>query len=617
MSLRTSDGGGSPDGATSHFSSLTTTLAVLAGLLFGMLPGRANAAYILFVADRSGDATLPSALSSDGHTVEMVVNDYSVGSNTRLRGDLGVYDAIYWSATGGQHTDALVFANLDAFVRGGGRLFVTGLDALRTFPADGMLYALLGGTGAREAITAPGPILLEETPLNTGVVDIRGLTPTGSRDNDCLTGMGSDTLVVAGNGSDMSCAQWTLRTLGAGYAAWVSAGSATVWTDTSAGGAGAYNAAARNFATGSETSESEPGAPSIEFTVPTGLSEGEAIMVTVSIADAEGDSFTFSWDLDDDGSFGEHEGELSYTLPAGMSDGPNGTRLGVEAVDSGGRRATLYRALRVLNVPPTVTSTPPAIVSILSDMDYQIEVDDPAGELDAPTFELLRGPDRMSVSDTGRVTWVPNESDVTATGETVAVEITVDDGDGGVVTHAWEMIVSPNRRPTTPTPSYPTDMIGIIDPMPRLAAQNGEDFDLDPLRYLFQIDTVDTFDSENLRESEALEETPGFTAWQLDEPLEENRAYFWRVRADDGLTFSPWREAAFFVVRDPSLPPPDAGPIDAGTLPMGDGGPIPGLDAGPGGDGDGCTVRPGRRPVSGAAALLGLAALVLWRRRRR
>ncbi|MFK7989666.1 MAG: MYXO-CTERM sorting domain-containing protein [Sandaracinaceae bacterium] len=594
----------------------TCLIALVAVTFTALLPGRASAANILFVADGSGDGTLPSALSVDGHTVEMVVNDYSLGSNTRLRGELSPYDAIYWSATGGQHTDALVFANLDAFVRAGGRLFVTGFDALDSFPSDGQLFALLGGTGSRDTFTSPSAIGIEENALTAGVVDIRGLTPTGSRDNDCLSGLGPDTLLVASNGGDVTCAQWSLRTLGAGLAAWVSAGSASVWTDTSVGGAGAYNAAARNFAAGSETSSREPGAPFIDFIVPAGLFEGDEVTVTVSVEDFEGDAVTFSWDLDDDETFGENEGEFSYTLPEGMSDGPDGTRLGVEAIDANGNRATLYRSLRVLNVPPTVTSDPPAIISILADMDYQIEVDDPAGDLDAPSFELIRGPDRMSVSDTGRVSWVPNESDVTAVDETVSVDITIDDGDGGVIQHAFELIVSPNRQPTAPTPSYPIDMIGIIDPAPRLAAQNSEDLDLDELRYIFQIDTVDTFDSENLRESPALEETPGFTAWQLEEPLGENRAYFWRVRADDGLTFSPWREAGFFVVRDPSLPPPDAGPIDAGPPPAGDGGVIPGLDGGLGGGDGGCSVDPVSTP--GSSWLFGLVALGLvgWRRRR-
>src|SRR5690606_33345454 len=181
---------------------------------------------------------------------------------------------------------------------------------------------------------------------------------------------------------------------------------------------------------------------------------------------------------------------------------------------------------------------------------------------------------------------------------------------------SWELSVSPNRAPMAPTPIYPTDRIGIVDRAPRLAAANAEDLDFDPITYLFEIDTVDTFDSPALRTSEPLAPTPGFTAWQLQEPLEVTRLYHWRVRANDGQADSELRQSAFYVVRDPSLGPPDAGTRDAGTAAPGEAGLIPGLDAGLGGGGGGCSAS----ASSSRSTLLGLALAglaLLGRRRRR
>jgi uncharacterized protein (TIGR03382 family) len=223
----------------------------------------------------------------------------------------------------------------------------------------------------------------------------------------------------------------------------------------------------------------------------------------------------------------------------------------------------------------------------------------------------------MVVSPEGLVQWTPNESDVTLPGETVRVEVQVADGDEGTDLQTWELSVSPNRTPTPPTPAYPIERIAILDTTPRLAAGNAEDLDLDPLTYVFEIDTVETFDSPALRTSAALTETPGFTAWQLEEPLEENRLYHWRVRANDGSVDSESRQAAFWVVRDPSLGPPDAGVRDDGGATSTDAGLIPGLDAGLGGGGGGCSAAPPSQRSAGSLLAMALIGLALIIRRRR
>ena len=590
------------------------SLALLALALALAAPAPASAANVLFVSDFSSDTSIVPALEADGHTVTMIINDYAGGRNATLAGSLAGYDMIYWSATGGAHTDASVFSNLTAYVSDGGRVFVTGVDALSGFPTDTQLLSFLGGTGARDTGTVPGPVASFETSLTVGVVDIRGVLPTGSDDNDCLSGLGFTTLAIAANGTDPSCAQWSLRAYGAGQIAHVSSGSSLVWTNTSAGGAGAYNAAIRNFASSGEMGSSDPGAPQIRFEIEGVPTEGAEIEVRVVVEDLEGETYVVSWDLDGDGTYGENEGELSYVVAAGTTDGPAGFDVAVEAIDERGNRATRMRTVRVANAPPEITSEPPAVASIESDLAYPITAQDPAGELDPLSFALVTGPPRMSVTAEGVVSWIPGESDVTGPGETVPVEVSVSDDDGGVTSHRFELVVSRNRRPTPPLPVYPIDNVAVIARQPRLATQNSEDLDLDPLSYVFQIDVVDTFDSEALVESDSLPEMAGYTSWAPDAALDEGRLYHWRVRADDGTVYSEWRASAFYVVRDPALGPPDAGVPDGGRPSIPDAAIIPGIDAGVGGGG-GCRVAPARGTAGAGIVALALALLVLRRRR--
>jgi hypothetical protein len=89
--------------------------------------------------------------------------------------------------------------------------------------------------------------------LTWGMVDIRGVTPSGAySDRDALSGLTGVEVVAYTTGSTTQ-AQWTIRTLGSGKIAYVSNGQYSPsthasWTTTTSGGAGAFNAALRNFA---------------------------------------------------------------------------------------------------------------------------------------------------------------------------------------------------------------------------------------------------------------------------------------------------------------------------------------------------------------------------------
>jgi hypothetical protein len=249
----------------------------------------AHSANVLFVSDSQSDTNIPGILMADGHTVTAVLDDFTVGPNTNavLTGSLAAYDVIVWSATGdgwgGVH-DAATATNLTNWVTGGGRLFVTGYDTIIS-PDDPVLQALLGGSGANDVGDSSGPVLNVANSLTTGLVDIRGITPTGgySSDMDSLSGLGLDTVCVVADTSNPGSCHWTLRTLGNGEIAYVSNGEVGIsahasWADTSVGGAGAYNAALRNFAFAADAVPPAPPTP-----VPT-LSEWGMILLSSLLA---------------------------------------------------------------------------------------------------------------------------------------------------------------------------------------------------------------------------------------------------------------------------------------------------------------------------------------------
>ena len=593
-----------------------------------------SAADVLLVSDSSSGGGIAAVLMADGHSVTSVTGDFALG-NVALKAPLGAYDVVYWiangSGSGSRHDDASVFTNLSSYVMGGGRVFVAGYDSVAS-PADPMLISFLGASNSTDGPGSPGPVAMVENSLTTGLVDIRGVTPSGgSGDRDGLTGLTATTVSVMASSGTSTTSQWVLRPLGSGEIAYVSNGDSTgthaSWSNTVTGGAGAYNAALRNFAQAAESASADPGAPEITFDWPSSLDEGGALTLVVAIDDLEGDSYTFSWDLDDDGTFGEMAGMTSYTIAAGTTDGPDSLRLAVEAVDASGNTARRSRALRIVNVAPTITSEAPAVTGIGGELRYALVATDPAGAADPLTYRMIQGPDGASVDAAGVFTWTPDATDVTMGVETVRIELEVSDGDGGLTTQLWEMTVLPNVAPEAGGLVYPIAGVVLAEREPRLVVQNGDDADLDPLTYYFELDTVDTFDSPALRESGPLPEMPGLTYWYPGDLGQD--VYYWRAWVSDGIAVTAPQETTFQVYLGELEPvdgglPGDGGAIDGGAGDSGasaDGGPA--ADAGERERDRGCSVSGsaagagGSSPWSFAFWFAGLAAFGLVRRQRR
>lgn len=117
-----------------------------------------------------------------------------------------------------------------------------------------------------------------------------------------------------------------------------------------------------------------------------------------------------------------------------------------------------------------------------------------------------------------------------------------------------------NHAPTKPAIAFPALLSQIseleVDNGLTLRVYNAADPERAPLVYYFELDKVNTFDSEDKQLSDAVAEGLDQTTWQATN-LQENTTYFWRVRASDSSLFGPWESGEFTVSADneaPSVP---------------------------------------------------------------
>ncbi len=576
------------------------------------LPATAHAARVLLVSDGISDTSIEAVLRGDGHDVTRVDDDFVAGINDTLEADLSGFDCVVWSATndgtGARHTDSLVFSNLEGYVADGGSVLVTGWGSISH--GDTMLVDFLGGTRGQAFTGAPAEIVDLETSLTTGVVDIRGIVPTdyAMQASEALTGLRGDTTVVVSARLLPEGAQWTLRSLGSGQIAFV-AGIANVdaqWLVEADGADGVYNAALRNFVASSEGAASAPGAPRVRFSAPYAAEEGEALRVSVTVSDDEGDSTTFRWDLDGDGEFAEMANVDAVEIPAGTTDGPSAFVVAVEASD-GLHTTRRSRAIAISNEPPAIVSRPPTVAAIGLHVRYRLDVRDPGGLHDPPVFDLRTGPATAVVTSAGVLDWTPSEAEVTAAGTMRSISIDVADGDGASDTQRWAMVVLDDHAPSDPTLLYPTMDAPVLLEGLHLTIGNASDLDGDPISYRFELDSSPAFDSVDLQHADAVMASPtGITTFTPEAAALHEGSWHWRVRASDGRVETFPIGTSFRIVPDPATFP------DAGA----DGGPDGGMA--PAGQADcACRAGPGRGgPRWRVLGLVGIALLGTARRAR-
>ncbi len=103
-----------------------------------------------------------------------------------------------------------------------------------------------------------------------------------------------------------------------------------------------------------------------------------------------------------------------------------------------------------------------------------------------------------------------------------------------------------NHSPGTPLVVSPDGQTEIEASDYLLTIGNSTDEDTDPISYFFEIDKSNTFDSPDKQTSQAIMEGYETTSWQVF-GLQENTRYYWRVKANDGSSNSPWMLSEFFV----------------------------------------------------------------------
>jgi len=350
------------------------------------------------------------------------------------------------------------------------------------------------------------------------------------------------------------------------------------------------------------------GAPIVRFTAPNEIDEGAETLVEIAVEDLEGDpTVTWSWDTDDDGTFGELPMADSYTIPMGSTDGDGIVRVGVETSDGTNTRQ-IYRSITVNNVAPEITSTPPATANVRREYTYTPTIDEPAEDNDPLRYILVSRPTGMEVdASTGTISWTPS-TDQRA--RVFDVNLQIDDGDGGEDNQMWQIAVADNTPPEPPEPVSPIDRMRVPEGETiTLTVENGSDPDGDELVYFFRVSQTSDFLNPDVVGSGELDEDPsGMTSWTTPEPLSRG-LWYWEVWVDDGITES-FHRFAQVVVGDVDMPEGDGGVT-------GDGGTGGGFDAGPGGGGGGdggCSVSAAPAPRN-APWLLALAGLALLRRR--
>ena len=103
-----------------------------------------------------------------------------------------------------------------------------------------------------------------------------------------------------------------------------------------------------------------------------------------------------------------------------------------------------------------------------------------------------------------------------------------------------------NQSPTAPAVTTPGPGEEVALQSVTLTVDNATDPDYDVLRYFFELDRVNTFDSPDRVASDAVTEGDTQTTFKVS-GLQEDTEYFWRVKAADDTVESAWATASFFV----------------------------------------------------------------------
>ncbi|MFT4703400.1 MAG: PKD repeat protein [Bradymonadia bacterium] len=324
--------------------------------------------------------------------------------------------------------------------------------------------------------------------------------------------------------------------------------------------------------------------------LPAEVEEGSVLELRASAQDNTGPP-TVRWRFGDgqeaEGQVVEHayRDEGTYTILA-------------TATDSLGAVSSASLELSVVNAAPTIVSDAPTTVDGFNEYRYVVVVDDPGD--DVIRYDLTLSPDGMRVSDSGVITWTPS---LGALADAVVV-LTVSDGDGGDTQQSWTISVAAEDTDRGGAPDVCELRFGtnINDPEDDASDEDGDGLTLseecaqgsDPSVFSgpgvpipvspnndvaeFRFGTVLTFENTTDPEGDALSyqvelsldefmqqvtftrsniAATGRVQTRVDVPgtLDEDRRYYWRVRAVTADVVGEWSAVISFRVNRTNRPP--------------------------------------------------------------
>ena len=177
---------------------------------------------------------------------------------------------------------------------------------------------------------------------------------------------------------------------------------------------------------------------------PFSLNEGSSITLEAECAPA---CVSFEWDFDGDGMYDDANGETPAFSAADI-DGDRAVTVAVRGCSSQNFCSVGSARIDVLNVAPTITTSPALTTTNGGSYVYDADATDPAGlTADPLSWRLVTGPGGMTIgTQDGVVRWTgtPGLHDVT---------IEVDDGDNnGTRQQRWQIAVTPEITVATVTP---------------------------------------------------------------------------------------------------------------------------------------------------------------------
>jgi len=295
-----------------------------------------------------------------------------------------------------------------------------------------------------------------------------------------------------------------------------------------------------------------------------------------------------SWDWGD-GSAVETGLALDHTY---ADDGAYTVTVVLDDQDGGTDSETL--TVVVGNVAPVIDTTPATAAPQGSLYSYAPAVTDPGAEVFAWTLSAS-APAGMTVdAATGALQWTPSYAQALV--GSYPVTLTVDDGDGGVASQSWTLIVTvsdddgdgladgwelengldptdpndasgdpdadgltnldeftegtnPNSYdgPSAPVLVEPIASDEVSDTSPDLFFDNATDPQNEVLTYTLEVYS-DSALTTLVTSTTGLAETPLTSTWKVDIALTENASYWWRARATDAWVDGPWTTEESFVV---------------------------------------------------------------------